>query len=81
MVLVIHEKDHHDNEDSVIGVADSVENADKIIEEYYGGFKLLRHTYIGEGNLEYSRLLEVEGATNEYYQVTITLQWFSVNEV
>lgn len=34
MISVIHEKDLNDKEQIVIGVADSVKNAEKIINEY-----------------------------------------------
>ena len=39
MLLVIHEKDLDDKEQIVVGVADSVENAEKIINEYYAEHK------------------------------------------
>lgn len=78
-LLVIHEKDLIDNEQIVIGVADSVENAEKIINEYYGEHKEISHNDIRDSNLEYSKVLEVKGAFEEPYRVEIGLEWFILN--
>ncbi len=53
-VLVIHEKDLNDKEQIVIGVADSVKNAEKMINEYYGEYKEISYQDIRNYNLEYS---------------------------
>lgn len=79
MLLVIHEKGLDDKEQIVVGVADSVENAEKIIEEYYGEYKEISYKDIRECNLEYSKVLEVEGAFEETYRVEIWLEWFRLN--
>lgn len=79
MLLVIHEKDLDDKEQIVIGVADSVENAEKIINEYYGEHKEINYKDIRDSNLEYSKVLEVKGAFEEPYQVEIWLEWFQLN--
>ena len=52
MLLVIHEKDLDDKEQIVVGVADSVENAEKIINEYYGEHKEISYIDICDSNLE-----------------------------
>lgn len=79
MLLVIHEKDLDDNEQIVVGVADSVENAENIINEYYGEHKEISYKDISDSNLEYSKMLEVKGAFEEPYQVEIWLEWFQLN--
>lgn len=79
MLLVIHEKDLDDNEQSVVGVADSVDNAEKIINEYFGKYKEISHKDIRDSNLEYSKVLELEGAFKKPYQVEIWLEWFQLN--
>ena len=80
-ILVIHELD---KENSVIGVSDSIENAEKIISEYYGkdNYKEVSYTDIRDSNLEYSKVLEIKSDnTFNSYKVQITLEWFSLNEV
>ena len=79
MLLVIHEKEIDDKEQIVVGVADSVENAEKIINEYYGEHKEISFNDIHYSNLEYSKILEVKGAFEEPYQVEIWLEWFQLN--
>lgn len=79
MLLVIHEKDLDNKEQIVVGVADSVENAEKIINEYYGEHKELSYNDIRDSNLEYSKVLEVKGVSEEPYKVEIRLEWFKLN--
>ena len=78
-LLIIHEKDLEDGEGSVIGVADSVVNAERIIKEYYGDFTELSKREIRDSTLEYSKELRVESFDGSYYNVVITLQWFTLN--
>lgn len=79
MILVIHEKDLNHKEQIVIGVADSIENAEKMINEYYGEYKEISYNDIEGFNLEYSKLLEVKGVLDELYKVEIWLEWFPLN--
>lgn len=79
MLLVIHEKDLDDKEQIVVGVADSVENAEKIINEYYGEYKEISCNHIRNYNLEYSKVLEVKNIFEEPYRVEIWLEWFQLN--
>lgn len=81
MILVIHEKDLNDKEQIVIGVADSVKNAERIINEYYGEHKEISYNDIRDSNLEYSKVLEVKGAFGEPYRVKIWLEWFELNHI
>ena len=78
-LIVIHEKDLDDKEQIVVGVADSVENAEKIINEYYGEHKELSYNDIRDSNLEYSKVLEVKEVSGEPYKVEIWLEWFELN--
>jgi hypothetical protein len=80
-VLVIHEKDLDDDEQSVIGVADSVKSAEKVIREYYGDYKELNHRDVRDSSIEYLKWLEVKDHLNEPYTVRVSLQWFTVNEI
>jgi len=80
MVIVIHELDYSDKERDVIGVAESPEKAEEIIKEYYRDFEEISFTDIREGNLEYSKVIEVEDHRKEKYKVEITLEWFQLNK-
>lgn len=78
-LIVIHEQDLQDKEQDVIGVCSSVENAELLINEYYGEFVEISKQDIRDSALEYSKILEVKGINEEPYRVKITLQWFSLN--
>jgi non-homologous end joining protein Ku len=84
-LLVIHEKDHDDDEEIVIGVAESVEMAEDMIKEYYGEGKYIEISKqdIRDSSLEYSKILEIKGITDIFHnhRVTITLQWFQLNKL
>ena len=85
-LIIIHERDHDDKEDSVIGVADCVENAEIMITEYYGkeNYKEISFRDIRDSNLEYSKVLEVQSDVllrDSSYKVTVTLAWFKLNEI
>lgn len=78
-LLVIHEQDLKNKEQDVIGVCSSVENAEILINKYYGEFvEIVKHD-IRDSTLEYSKILEVKDINNEPYMVKITLQWFILN--
>lgn len=85
LVLVIHEHDYSDGEDSVIGVASSVEKAEEVISKYYGEglHRVISIQDIRDSNLEYSKLLEIKGISGVYenYKVRVTLEWFNIDEV
>ena len=81
-LIVIHEKDYEDGERSVIGVADSVSNAEKIIDEYYGkdSYKEVSFNDIRDYNLEYSKVIDVTHSGNYgTCRFTLTLEWFKLN--
>jgi len=79
-IVVIHEKDLEDNEQIVIGVADSVESAERIIDEYYGEYEQIIYRDIRDSNIEYSKVLEVKSAFGSS-RVEIWLEWFSLNSL
>ena len=80
LALVIHEKDRFDDEISVIGVADSVENAKNLISVYYGEGKheILSYRDIDAGNLEFEMEISVPNPLGGDYRVWT--EWFSINE-
>lgn len=80
-LLVIHEKDLEDNEKTVIGVADSVENAEEMIKKYYGEFEEISRNDIQDSGLEYSKVLEVKTVFANSYRVEVCLEWFCVNSL
>jgi hypothetical protein len=80
-VIIIQEEDLQDFETSILGVATSVENADKIISDYYGEFKELSKEDIRDSGIEYSKILEVIGCNGIPFKVKILLQWFTLNEI
>lgn len=81
-LIVIHEKDHEDNEESVIGVADSVKDAETIIERYYGkeNYTEVAFRDIRDSDIEYSKEIEIKGHSSEIIKITLTLEWFRLNE-
>ena len=82
-LIVIHEKDQDDNEKTVIGVAASVKNAESMIEEYYGkgNYTEVSFTDIRDSNLEYSKVIEVKWNNTKSTKFTLTLEWFSLDEI
>lgn len=80
-VIVINEKDHEDNEEIVIGVADSLESAELMIEHHYGkdNYTEVSFNDIRDSNLEYSKVIEIKWAKREPTRATITLEWFKLN--
>jgi len=81
-ILVIHELDYSDNETSVIGVADSVEKANKLIQEYYGEAEQISYTYYGIDNIEYDSVISVFDVDYERtYTYKLCLEWHTLNEL
>lgn len=80
-IIVIHERDLNDREDSVIGVADSVKNAELVIEKYYGigQFKEISFRDIRDSSLEYIKVIEVNDNDRFTYRLELTLEWFEIN--
>lgn len=80
-IYVLHEKDHSDNEKSIIGVADSSENALKIMCRYYGKHKEIHLNKVEESGIEWIRKLQVKSYDESLYEVTVTCQYFTLNEI
>lgn len=81
-VIVIQERDHSDNEEIVIGVASSVEEAEKIIDDYYGRDNITEiDIHIPDmGELEYVRTISVsDGPFKEINTYTLILEWFTID--
>lgn len=75
------EEDQEDKETSIVGVFDSVENANKGLTDYYGVFETVKHKDVHEFNLEWFKELKVKDHMNKYYNVKLWLQYFILNEV
>ena len=77
--FVLTERDPEDGQILIIGVADSLENADKIMSEYYKEFKITRFKDVRDSGIEWYKdiqLTDIYGCTYEY---TCTLQSFTLN--
>jgi hypothetical protein len=81
-LIVIHERDHDDNERSVIGVADSVENAESIIDEWYGtnNYRVMAFQDIRDSGIEYVQVIEIHCDHFGTSLATLTLEWFTLNK-
>jgi hypothetical protein len=78
-LIVIHEKDHDDNEQIVIGVADSVKNAIELINDYYGDYIELSFNDVRDSGIECIKVIQIN--YKQYsFKCTLTLQWFTLNE-
>lgn len=77
MVIVIHEFDYSDKENSVIGVASDRVNALRIIDEYYGkdavqsDFRDIR-----DSNIDFDVIVEVDR-----YKFRVTGEDFEIDRV
>jgi len=80
-LIVIHEKDHDDEEEIVIGVADCLEKANAMIKEYYRDYEEISFNDIRDSTLENSRVLHLSHKNGNDYYVTVTLEWFVLNEL
>ena len=82
-VVIIHGRDHDDGEKFVIGVADSVERAEEMIEEYFGkgNYEILERQDIRDGMLEYSQEIEATYEDSMPSTHTVLLEWSILNEI
>ena len=60
----------------VIGVADSMDNVDKMLWEYYGGFIELLHEDVQDNGIECIKHIEADGEKS-----TVTVFNFRLNEI
>jgi len=81
-VVVIHEKDHEDNDITIIGVASSSIEAERMIDEYYGGkFKVIAFRDVRDSNIEWQKTLAVDNHRGGTYYVTVWLEWFEIDVI
>lgn len=81
IVYVIMERDLDDNEDTIIGVASTVDRAKQMVGEYFGGkLRILEHRDIRDGGMEFSSKLEVYDHENHPYEVWVWANSYLVDE-
>ncbi len=83
IIYVLIEQDLKDNETIVIGVANSVQNVQKIMDEYYGVYKVIDYKDIRDSQLEWEKTIEVgwdELLKMNPEKYKVTLQWFELNK-
>lgn len=82
-VLVIQGIDKSDNERTVIGVADGIENALLLIDKYYGNgqYKQVAFDRVRESNIEFEMTIECKSLDETPYACFIWGEWFIGNEV
>lgn len=77
MVIVIHEFDYSDKENSVIGVASDRVNALRIIDEYYGKDAVQSFFRdIRDSNIDFDVIIKVDG-----YKYRVTGEDFEIDRV
>ena len=81
VVYTLLEEDQEDKETSIIGVFDSVDNANKGLTYYYGEFEVMEHKDMQDGGIEWFKELKVKDHINNDYNVKLWLQYFRLNEV
>lgn len=83
IIYVLIEQDLKDNETIVIGVANSIQNVQKIMDEYYGVYKVINYKDIRDSQLEWEKTIEVgwdELLKMNPEKFKVTLQWFELNK-
>lgn len=82
IVYVIHEIDLEDKEHLVSGVASSLEDANRLLNEYYGKFEVISHEDVRDSNIEWVKKIKVHyssfGASYEY---KVWLERFELDKV
>ena len=84
MLLLIKEYDHSDNEQSVIGIADSIEKSKQMVEEYYGikNMKELKsYVEYEDPNNEWCKRFEISYENHPSYEVTVEADWYCLNRL
>lgn len=81
MIFVIHEEDEDGTGQSVIGLASSLETADKMILEYFGGFKVISFRDIRDSSLEWEKTIEVSSFDNSKYKVRVWVETFTIDTI
>jgi hypothetical protein len=81
ILYVIWEQDLSDNEEDIIGVADSVEEVERMILKYYGECKIISNRKIEESGIEFIRRMEVNDWNADKYEVLLTIRYFGLNDI
>ena len=82
VIYVINEKYLDDKENIVVGVADSLDKIDSMIQQYYGFFELISFTDIRDSGAEYSKVIELSNEDDTIkYRVKIIVESFILNEI
>jgi hypothetical protein len=81
-LLVIQELDLYSNETFIIGVADSQENAQSRIQNYYGKENCKQVTFndTGDSSIKHSNVIELNYSFTKPHKIKLIFQWFVVNE-
>ena len=77
-LILIREHDLHDGTHDIIGIADSVENEERMINGYYRDFEEILHNDVRDSSIEYEKTLLVKSVLGDN-TVKICLQWFTLN--
>lgn len=81
-LFIIIETDFNDKETSVLGVADSLEKAKEMVDEYYGPKKKLLSEYTyNEEVWALHQTFEVLGAFDYPYKVRVDTEEFYLNQL
>jgi hypothetical protein len=82
-ILLIHGRDHDDNTSFIIGAADSVEKAEKMIEEYFGEgeYRVISKDDAREGGLESISVIECSEFLGSKSVHTVILEWGILNKL
>ena len=78
-VYVLIERDLADDDVTVVGVVDSVENSEKFMGEYYGSYELLKHEDIRDSGIEWVKTINIE-FDNTVFSLEVSLEWFELNK-
>jgi hypothetical protein len=82
VVYTIREYDHDDQEFSIIGVADSLESVDDMIEQYYGKRKeLIKKEDIRDSGVEFISHYSIKCPQFGDYKVNILVESFNINKI
>ena len=79
VVYVLHERDLQNNSIDILGVATSLEDADRMMQGYYGFFKLVEFRDVRDSGIEWVKRITLEGAFG--YEYEVTLMDFSLNSI
>ena len=82
-LLVIYVNDYEWEERDVLGVADSLEKAEEMIEGYYGNYKYITLSYYDKSEriVKYRQGIQIWCDEKKMIKAIITLEWFYLNEL